>query len=78
MKLLPKNRVVLNIEDAVGAHALEQSAWCQLRVANALRQRDLGSRIVSSYQTCSFPWMAFALRQNLLTEARISSADLTH
>ena len=38
----------------------------------------LVSRILSSYQTSSLAPSAFALRQNLLTDARISSADLTH
>ena len=38
----------------------------------------LVSRILSSYQTSLPTLSSFALRQNLLTDARISSADLTH
>ena len=38
----------------------------------------LVSRILSSYQTSLPTPSSFALRQNLLTDARISSADLTH
>ena len=39
---------------------------------------QLVSRILSSYQTSLPTLSSFALRQNLLTDARISSADLTH
>ena len=36
-----KNRVAPEVEEAVGAIALEQPAWGQLRAANALAQRGL-------------------------------------
>src|SRR2546426_12625916 len=36
-----KNRVAPEVEEAVGAIALEQPAWGQLRAANALAQRGI-------------------------------------
>ena len=75
----PRRGQNILLDHILFTQALTRSGTSPLEArANAGWVEHLVSRILSSYQTSLPTPSSFALRQNLLTDARISSADLTH